>query len=164
MRSVSSLRREFSTSRRMWYLGAALVVGALAHRAVHLRRDHHVVALLLEDAGQHLLRSAAHPPVVAQAVDIGAVDQVHSRVDGMLDEPLPLRPGILSSESKSQGNGRHLDTGASEVDVFQDTASSDCPQPAPSKSAPGRMYTELLALQLRPDVRTVTGSAAHEKH
>ena len=61
------------------------VVGPVADAAGHLRGDHEVVAVPLEDARQNLLRRAASLVHVPEAVDVGAVDEVDPQLDGPLD-------------------------------------------------------------------------------
>ena len=65
----------------------ATIVGPSAHPVEDFGRDHHLVAPGLEDAAQQLLGGTPHPAIIAKAVDVGAVDEVDSGVDGVLYEP-----------------------------------------------------------------------------
>ena len=70
--------------------------GSVAHRAVHLRREHDVVAAALQRLADDLLRLAAR-------VDVGGVDEVDPGVERAVDDPdrlvvvgLPHAPNIIA--------------------------------------------------------------------
>jgi hypothetical protein len=101
--------------------GQALVVGALAHPAVHLRRDHHRFAptpALREPPPDDLLGDAfAELP----AVHVGRVVELDAEVERAIHDLEAVRLGGLRAEvHRAETQARDAQPGAAEVCVLHD--------------------------------------------
>jgi hypothetical protein len=88
----------------------AELVGVVAHRAVHLGREHDVVAAPGERLADDLLRLAAR-------VDVGGVDEVDPGVEGAVDDLdalVVVRVAPAPEHHRAEAQRGHLDAGAGE--------------------------------------------------
>ena len=88
--------------------GAAAVVHARADPAVDLRSDHDLFAPGLEDGAKDFLGQRPIP----EMIEVGAVDEVHAGVYGVLYDALGFDNRGLASEAETQGDPGDLDPGA----------------------------------------------------
>ena len=102
-RSVASTSRDDPAAR------VAELVRVVAHRAVHLGREHDVVAPAFERLADDLLGLAAR-------VDVGGVDEVDAGVERAVDDADRARRGRCcpGRTSSPRGRGATLDAGAAE--------------------------------------------------
>ena len=104
--------------------GQAGAVRSRPHPAVHLGGEHDLLA-----AGEVAQRAAGDLLAAAAGVDVGGVEEVDARLEGVPDErpgrvlvedPLVAAAGRVAPAHAAQGDGRDVESGGAELRVAHD--------------------------------------------
>ena len=96
------------------------VVGAIADTTKDFGGDHQVIAVALEDASEDLFGGTGVAPIIFEAVDIGAVDEVNTEFDGAFDSAFGFCSVGLAAKAEAIGQARDFKAGIAEVYVVHD--------------------------------------------
>ena len=117
--------------------GVALPVHAFAHLAVHLRREHHLVAPAFERLADDLLR-------LALRVHVGGVDEVHAVVERVVNDAHTV--GVIAVAPEPEHHGAEALYGYLDAGLAERALLHHCSRRCCAKNASMRCHASVAAV------------------